>query len=94
MAGGSPEADDRGHGDEPEVGSRDPRRHEPGRVPQREALSGPAEGPPDTTGRRLRQPEVVAVGALCAAATVVFGLYPGPLFDIAREVGDAFNHLL
>src|ERR687887_1957987 len=35
------------------------------------------------------QPEVVAVAILCAAATIFFGLWPDPLFDIARDVSSA-----
>ena len=59
------------------------------------------------TGRRVRpvggwspeadaraQPEVVGVAVLCAAATVVFGIVPSPLFDLARDVGTSFSHLL
>jgi NADH-quinone oxidoreductase subunit N len=59
------------------------------------------------TGRRVRpvsgwspeadaraQPEVVGVAVLCAAATVVFGIVPSPLFDLARDVGSSFSHLL
>ena len=40
------------------------------------------------------QPEVVAVAVLCGAATIVFGLYPEPLFDLARDVGTSLSHLL
>jgi NADH-quinone oxidoreductase subunit N len=59
------------------------------------------------TGRRVRpvggwspeadaraQPEVVGVAVLCAAATVFFGIVPSPLFDLARDVGTSFSHLL
>lgn len=31
------------------------------------------------------QPEVVAVAVLAAAATIAFGLWPSPLFDLARR---------
>src|SRR5688572_17912896 len=40
------------------------------------------------------QPEVVAVAVLCGAATIVFGLFPDPLFDLARDVGTSLSHLL
>jgi NADH-quinone oxidoreductase subunit N len=40
------------------------------------------------------QPEVVGVALLCAAATIVFGLVPSPLFDLARDVGTSFTHLV
>jgi NADH-quinone oxidoreductase subunit N len=59
------------------------------------------------TGRRVRpvsgwspeadaraQPEVAGVAVLCAAATVVFGIVPSPLFDLARDVGTSFAHLV
>ena len=39
------------------------------------------------------QPEVVAVAVLCAAATIFFGLWPDPLFDVARDVSSAFPGL-
>ena len=39
------------------------------------------------------QPEVVAVAVLCGAATIVFGLYPDPLFDLARDVGTSLSGL-
>ena len=35
------------------------------------------------------QPEVVAVAVLFAAATIFFGIWPDPLFDVARDVGSA-----
>jgi len=40
------------------------------------------------------QPEVVAVAVVCAAATVVFGIVPSPLFDLARDVATSFSHLV
>jgi NADH-quinone oxidoreductase subunit N len=59
------------------------------------------------SGRRLRraagwspeadaraQPEVAAVALLCAAATIAFGIFPDPLFDLARDVGTSLSHLL
>ena len=51
-----------------------------------------AAAPRETT--RSRQPEVVAVAIVCALLTVVAGLYPDPLFDAARDAGDAFRNLL
>ena len=40
------------------------------------------------------QPEVLLVAALAAAATIVFGIVPEPLFNVARDVGMALGHLL
>jgi NADH-quinone oxidoreductase subunit N len=37
------------------------------------------------------QPEIVFVAVLAAAATIFFGLYPDPLFDVARDVGAALS---
>ena len=53
----------------------------------------------DASGERAKadaraQPEVVGVALLCAAATIVFGLVPSPLFDLARDVGTSFAQLL
>jgi NADH-quinone oxidoreductase subunit N len=44
--------------------------------------------------RRLMQPEVLFVAALCAAATIFFGVYPEPLLDVAREAASAFTSLI
>jgi NADH-quinone oxidoreductase subunit N len=40
------------------------------------------------------QPEVIAVALLCAAATVFLGIYPSPLFDVARDAGAALVNLV
>jgi NADH-quinone oxidoreductase subunit N len=39
------------------------------------------------------QPEVAVIAILFAAATIVFGLWPAPLFDAARDVGTAISGL-
>jgi NADH-quinone oxidoreductase subunit N len=39
------------------------------------------------------QPEVVAVAVLAAAATIVLGIAPDPLFDVARDVSSALPRL-
>jgi NADH-quinone oxidoreductase subunit N len=41
-----------------------------------------------------RQPEVLFVAVLAAAATIVFGILPEPLFHVARDVGTALGSLL
>jgi NADH-quinone oxidoreductase subunit N len=48
---------------------------------------------PGETRRRL-QPEVVFVAIACAAATLFFGVYPAPLFDIAKDAGAAVTNLM
>ena len=40
------------------------------------------------------QPEVVFVAVVCALVTVVFGIYPEPLFDVAKDAGEAIQSLL
>jgi NADH-quinone oxidoreductase subunit N len=42
----------------------------------------------------LAQPEVVAVAVLAAVATIVFGIFPSPLFDVARDAGESLTNLL
>ena len=39
------------------------------------------------------QPEVAAVAIVFAAATLFFGIWPTPLFDLARDVGTAISSL-
>ena len=39
------------------------------------------------------QPEVAAVAILFAAATIAVGLWPDPLFDVARDVGTSLSGL-
>ena len=45
-------------------------------------------------GDARAQPEVVFVAVLCAAATVILGIIPGPLFDVARDVVTSLSQLL
>jgi hypothetical protein len=40
------------------------------------------------------QPEVLAVAVLAAAATLFLGVWPDPLFDLARDVGSSLSNLL
>ena len=40
------------------------------------------------------QPEVVFVAVVCALVTVVFGIFPEPLFDVARDAGEAIQSLV
>jgi NADH-quinone oxidoreductase subunit N len=55
---------------------------------------GSAEADELPAGVRSRQWEVAFVAVVCAAATVFFGIYPSPLFDLAREAGAALVNLL
>ena len=79
MAGGSPEAD-------AEVpAERGP--SDVGSAPETEAaVSG--------SGLRRRQPEVLFVAIVCAIAAIALGIYPDPLFTVAREAGAAITSLV
>jgi len=79
MAGGSPEADE-----------------QPGASPApRESVGvASAEAAPVGSGVRRRQPEVLFVAVICAIATVALGIYPDPLFDVARDAGAAITSLV
>jgi NADH-quinone oxidoreductase subunit N len=81
MAGGAPEADE----EEPRL----PAERGGGALPEAEAAATAAAAP-----ARRAQPEVVVVAVVCAVATVVFGIYPDPLFDVARDAGDALRNLI
>jgi NADH-quinone oxidoreductase subunit N len=49
------------------------------------------EAPP---ARPPLQLEVAFVAVLCAVATIALGIYPDPLFDIARDAGAVFDNLV
>jgi NADH-quinone oxidoreductase subunit N len=55
-----------------------------GGSPEADAVTGPRGGNGAT----------ILVAVVCAAATVFFGIWPEPLFDIARDAGAAFSGLL
>ena len=56
---------------------------------------GSAEVAPErSAGIRRRQPEVVFVAVVCTLATIALGIYPGPLFDVARDAGQAISSLV
>jgi NADH-quinone oxidoreductase subunit N len=84
IAGGSPEADDEQAG-VPE------RRPTDVRVSELEVDGEARDG---GTARGLRQPEVVFVAVLCGLATIAFGIWPEPLFDLARDAGAAIASLV
>jgi NADH-quinone oxidoreductase subunit N len=79
IAGGSPEAD---------PGPDAPRASR--------GTTGPARETPDADGADAAagpQLEVVAVAVAASAATVFFGIIPSPLFDLARQAGNALGGL-
>jgi len=39
-------------------------------------------------------PEITAVAVIAAAATILLGIYPSPLFDVVRDVGSSFASLI
>jgi NADH-quinone oxidoreductase subunit N len=84
MAGGSQEADAEDAG-VPE------RRTDDVRVSELE-VDGEERGA--GVGRRRRQPEVVLVAVVCGLATVAFGIWPDPLFDLARDAGASIASLV
>jgi NADH-quinone oxidoreductase subunit N len=45
-------------------------------------------------GRRIDQLEVIFVAIVCAVATIVFGIYPDPLFELALDAGEALRSLV
>jgi NADH-quinone oxidoreductase subunit N len=45
-------------------------------------------------GEPPRQLAAGIVAVVCAAGTLAIGIYPGPLFDVARDAGAALAHLL
>ncbi len=82
-----------GEGPRERIGAEDSGTSSPVDVSaSREAGAGAAAEPP--RGIRSRQPEVVFVALLCALATVALGVYPDPLFDLARDAGAAIESLV
>jgi NADH-quinone oxidoreductase subunit N len=80
MAGGSPEA------------SEDPdARAAEARLARREGAEVTAAGAAARPGLQL---EVMLVAVVCAAATIFFGIFPGPLLDFADHAGSALANLL
>ena len=80
IAGGSPEADDEARA--------------AGRTPGSDTATIIDYDAPEPARAGLRQPEVVFVAVVCALATLALGIYPEPLFNFAKDAGDAFVTLL
>jgi NADH-quinone oxidoreductase subunit N len=98
MAGGAPESDsgaDRGasEGERPGEDTAGAARPVAGADGSRAIVAFESEEDERPVVRNSR-PFAVAVAVVCAAATVFFGIYPGPLFDVARETSQAFTNLL
>ena len=102
MAGGSPEADDPSHRAPGAVPSSagdaggDTAYDSSGGTATGAVVAGRDDSHHEASriDRRPTDPEVLAVAVLCAAATLAFGIFPEPLFDVAADVGDAFRNLL
>jgi len=65
----------------------------------RPAIAGGSQEADDAAGIRQRligseQLEVVILAVVCAIATVALGIYPDPLFDVAKDAGAALTDLL
>ena len=73
IAGGSPEADDEARA--------------AGRTPGSDTATIVDYDAPEPARAGLRQPEVVFVAVVCALVTLALGIYPEPLFDIAKDAG-------
>ena len=59
-----------------------------------EARAGVRPGASGIVNRTLRQPEIVFVAVACALITLAFGIYPEPLFNVAKDAGDAITSLI
>jgi NADH-quinone oxidoreductase subunit N len=59
----------------------------------RPAIAGGSDDAGPVAPRQSVQPEVIAVALVCAAATIFFGLYPGPLLELAHDAGAALSDL-
>jgi NADH-quinone oxidoreductase subunit N len=64
----------------------------PGRLPAMAGGSQEADAEPPVA--RARQMEVAFVAVVCAIATIFFGVYPDPLFEVARDAGAALTSLV
>jgi NADH-quinone oxidoreductase subunit N len=65
-----------------------------GRQPVIAGGSQEADAEEPVVVRRPWQGEVLFVAIVCALATIVLGVYPEPLFDVARDAGEALTGLV
>jgi NADH-quinone oxidoreductase subunit N len=94
IAGGSPEADDedRAAGREPGSGGVPLTKPDTGAVVESDFDS---DEPAEVRLHDARfQPEVVFVAVVCALVTIVFGIFPEPLLNVARDAGEAIQSLV
>jgi NADH-quinone oxidoreductase subunit N len=106
IAGGSPEADARagggagagrgaGAGGSPAGENVGARAAVPAvRADGDEVAVGDRGGGARAPGDRIRQPEVAVLAVVCALITIALGVYPDPLFDVARDAGASIAGLL
>jgi NADH-quinone oxidoreductase subunit N len=100
IAGASPETDDPGAGRAPHEegetaetrGGATPGKPETDEVPA-PVPGGLAPAPDKTEVRTAFHPETVFLAVVAAAASVFFGIIPGPLFDFAAHAGHAIAGL-
>jgi NADH-quinone oxidoreductase subunit N len=78
----------------PEVSRVPAARVAPGGRPAIAGGSIEADDEPEARIDNPRQLEVGIVAVVCAVLTVAMGIYPGPLFDVARDAGAALVNLL
>jgi NADH-quinone oxidoreductase subunit N len=94
IAGGSPELDDDPGDGAPDPGAGTPLPAAGDDVPIASSRTLPAaSGDVPVASSRMRQPEVTFVAVLAGAATLVFGIFPQPLFDLVHGVGSALGLL-
>jgi len=68
-------------------------RDEPAAALRPAMAGGSPEADPDVAPKRPVFVEAAVVAVLFGAATLFFGIIPGPLFDLAKEAGSAFGLL-
>ena len=92
MAGGSTEADEVDPGEAARPGHTAAASSPSGAIVRRVEVEGEDTGLYGTSHGRQSETAVIAV--LSAAAVVAFGIFPAPLFDLARDAGASLTNLL
>jgi len=94
IAGGSREADDQPDGtSEPAPGGSPSAGGEPGRAPVAAGTAAAASTWP-TAAQAVPHAEVAFVALVCGIASVFFGIFPSPLFNLVAHAGHAIGGLL